>query len=203
MTTAEDVARALLRTGEALSKRLDDAPTGVVPGYSATLGGTVLPNGKLRYVGASSARRFDTSGATPNIANTTTVEYTFNHEETITYETPTDATWFDGAAPPRIIVPFTGILQTVIRPFWVTDNTTGTRLLEIDHERDSVSPGFIWDSITFTWPSKKDTDYLSEYPPLVWQWDVIAGDAFRVYNEHNGGVGTLKVRLDAIFVQIG
>lgn len=50
MARAEDVIRELAGLGETLAQRISDAPTGVTPGYHAALGGTVLPNGKLRYV---------------------------------------------------------------------------------------------------------------------------------------------------------
>jgi hypothetical protein len=50
MATAADVIHALTNVHETIAKRLDDAPTGVTPGYSAALGGTVMPNGTLRYV---------------------------------------------------------------------------------------------------------------------------------------------------------
>jgi hypothetical protein len=57
-TTAHDVISALTDTHEKLATRLDNAPTGVVPGYNSALGGTVLPNGKLRYVKATAASAF-------------------------------------------------------------------------------------------------------------------------------------------------
>jgi hypothetical protein len=50
MATPEDVARALHTLAEKTARRIDEEPTGVTPGYSATLGGAVLPNGKVRYV---------------------------------------------------------------------------------------------------------------------------------------------------------
>jgi hypothetical protein len=49
MATPRDVAEQLAILSHGIAKAVDDAPTGVEPGYSAALGGTVMPNGKLRY----------------------------------------------------------------------------------------------------------------------------------------------------------
>ena len=50
MATPADVARELAGLSEHIAKQIDEQPTGVTPGYSAALGGTVLPNGRVRYV---------------------------------------------------------------------------------------------------------------------------------------------------------
>lgn len=176
-------------------------PTGVDSG-GPYHGFSVNDQGNVIQASQFASRRFSKSGASTTINNTTQTEYAWNTEETFSYDTPTDATWFDGSTPKRIIVPFSGVLMTTIQAYWVTDNTTGTRVLNIDQDSASRGGGG-WDSITFAWPSKKDTGYLSEYPALVWVWDVVAGDEFRIYNEHNGGVNTLKCFLTAAFVQIG
>lgn len=49
MANARDVMRELARQAHGIARQVDEAPTGVVPGYNAALGGTVLPNGKVRY----------------------------------------------------------------------------------------------------------------------------------------------------------
>lgn len=50
MATERDVVAGLFDLSQHAAKQQDEAPTGVKPGFSAALGGTVLPNGKLRYV---------------------------------------------------------------------------------------------------------------------------------------------------------
>lgn len=53
MAEARDVAQTLARLSHGIARKVDEAPTGVVPGYSAALGGTVKPNGKLLYTSPS------------------------------------------------------------------------------------------------------------------------------------------------------
>jgi hypothetical protein len=50
MATPTEVIRELTNMHTTIAKTLDDAPTGVAPGFNTALGGTVMPNGKLRYV---------------------------------------------------------------------------------------------------------------------------------------------------------
>lgn len=54
MASSEDVARELHRLGEATARKIDQEPTGVEPGYNFAVGAAILPNGRLRYAGASS-----------------------------------------------------------------------------------------------------------------------------------------------------
>lgn len=50
MATRQEFGDRVARLARGIAKQIDEAPTGVAPGYSAALGGTVLPNGRLRYV---------------------------------------------------------------------------------------------------------------------------------------------------------
>jgi hypothetical protein len=50
MATPTEVARELLRSSEQIARKVTTEPTGVKPGYSAALGGTVTEDGRLRYV---------------------------------------------------------------------------------------------------------------------------------------------------------
>lgn len=53
MADATDVISALARLSHGIAKKVDEAPTGVAPGFHSALGGTVLPNGKVRYAAPS------------------------------------------------------------------------------------------------------------------------------------------------------
>ena len=83
MTTAKDVAAALVQTSKKVAKHLDDVPTGVEPGYHAALGGTVTPSGKLRYVSAAPA--FMACHALYRVGTTQTIED--GNTEVINYNT--------------------------------------------------------------------------------------------------------------------
>jgi hypothetical protein len=85
MATPTDVARALIDVSEKVARALDDAPTGVTPGYSSALGGTVLPNGKLRYVAATAATGYRLlsvhyKNATQTIASSTNTIINYDQE---------------------------------------------------------------------------------------------------------------------------
>lgn len=121
MPTPTDVARALTELAERRAKDLDDAPTGVTPGYSAALGGTVLPNGKLRYV--SAAPSFMVCDALYRVGTTQTIED--GNTEIINYNTliydpdsrvTTGAAWAYTAARAGIL--------TVVAQVYAINNTT-------------------------------------------------------------------------------
>lgn len=194
MTRADDVIHALTGLHTDIAKRLDDAPTGVVPGYSAALGGNVMPNGKIRSVTAGTSTLVATlafySGSVPTINSGSVTAFAFDGASPLN--------WWAGAGTPTLItVPVTGIFFTIARPEWFVDNTTGGRYLEIAQFRGM---GAI-DGTSFKFPHG-ETSY-NACPSLTWRWDVVAGDQFEFYNEHSGGVNTLKCDLSVWFQQIG
>lgn len=56
--SAEDVIRELTGLTERQARKINDEPTGVTPGFHLSLGGAVLPNGKIRYVSGAAAGQF-------------------------------------------------------------------------------------------------------------------------------------------------
>lgn len=82
MASAEDFLKFVLDKSHSIAKKVDEAPTGVRPGYNSALAATVLPNGKLRYVGGGMALLAEarvataqTSATDGEIINFGTVEY--------------------------------------------------------------------------------------------------------------------------------
>lgn len=114
---AEDTARALLGLSQHVAKQVDDAPTGVAPGYHPALGGAVLPNGKLRYVAPGTALILDAAcgmsttntvlgDATPKRLNFNAVTHDPRSQVT------TGASWaFTAAAPGLYLVLVTAPLN--------------------------------------------------------------------------------------------
>jgi hypothetical protein len=96
MTKPEDVVHALTGLHEALAKRLDDAPTGVVPGYNARVGATFLPNGKARYVAAGGlflAKYGVDTGFTATTGNVTRVNFDYVWDDFGPPYVTTGASW--------------------------------------------------------------------------------------------------------------
>ncbi len=126
MATASDVIHALTGMHESIARRLDDAPTGVTPGYSAALRGTVLPNGKLRYVEGSGAGAVGVHvERTSNFALTTSgSDYSIDFDS----EDYDDAAYWDSGASPLadIVVPSTGYYMAEFTVEFAS-NATGYR----------------------------------------------------------------------------
>lgn len=194
MATADDVVNLLLDKSHSIAKKIDDTPTGVAPGYHRSLRGAVLPNGRMRYADALASATFAKHvGTTPTINNNTLTRYDFSTDT---------ANWLNPSALSEIVLPGDGLYMVVAAPYWVTTNLVGDRGLDMSQIRDSVSPGYVWDSRSSVWPAL-NTNVLATHVPLTWLFDCVAGDKLVFDNWHNGGVNTLKCKLDVWVTRLG
>src|SRR5262247_1565085 len=81
MANAHDVIGVLAALSRGIAKSVDEAPTGVKPGYRAGLGGTVLANGKLRYA------KDTPGGGGGGSGGTFVAKYKTSSDRTVTFAT--------------------------------------------------------------------------------------------------------------------
>lgn len=164
------------------------AIVGLTPGYYPNANITVDAYGTVRAISAGGSATFAKYvGTTPTINDSTLTRFDFSTDT---------AGWLNPSALSEIIIPASGRYMVVVQPYWVTTNLVGDRGLDMSQIRDSVSSGYVYDNRSFIWPAL-NTSALATHSSQTWLFDCLADDKIVFDNWHNGGVNTLKCKLDA------
>jgi hypothetical protein len=192
MTTASDVIAALTGVHEKIARDLDNAPTGVTPGYNARVGATINPNGTLRFA-SEFPGALVYADSVQTVTNDSDMNVSFDLSNSAAYDS---GGFYSAGAPTRLTVPATGYYSVWGHTVWEAGSTGYRSVTLKQFNASNVLQRFISQSNVAAVPTV--TAIHDAWHPAI---RLIATDYVTFVVRHTQG-GDLDIQLSTAFALI-